>query len=123
MIQEILIDIDLPGLNEYIQIERSNRFKAANLKKKLTNDIALIAIKSGLKLDGKYDIEFIWTTKDNRHDHDNVCFAKKFILDGLVKGGVLQNDTPRFVNNFRDLFKVNEGLTHTVCNVKFYLTY
>lgn len=47
-------------------------------------------------------ITFVWHLKNKRKDLDNVAFAKKFILDGLVKAGTLKNDNLNNVIEFRD---------------------
>ena len=52
---------------------------------------------------------FKWHVK-GRHDSDNIAFAKKFVLDGMVKAGVLENDNPKCVRHladyiYRDLHK------------------
>lgn len=45
-----------------------------------------------------------WYAKDRRTDKDNISFADKYIYDGMVDAGLLQNDG---FNNLGDLF-VNE---------------
>ena len=42
-------------------------------------------------------VMFDWYEKDRRRDLDNIYSGKKFILDALVKCGVLQNDTQKWV--------------------------
>lgn len=37
-------------------------------------------------------VKCVWHLKDGRKDPDNVAFAIKFLLDGLVRAGVLPND-------------------------------
>lgn len=95
------IDVELPTLNEYITKERSNRFAAAALKKKYTLICGLAAknIKKRIKRNTRYSLILNWITKNNKKDPDNVYFGVKFILDGLVNAGVLQNDTRRFIKN------------------------
>lgn len=95
------IKTELPSLNEYISKERSNRFTAANLKKKYTAVCGLAAkvIKNKIKKDTQYSLIINWTVKNNKKDPDNIYFGVKFILDGLVNSGVLQNDTRKFIKN------------------------
>lgn len=50
-------------------------------------------------------IHFHWIEENKRRDLDNVAFAKKFILDALVKSGKLKDDTRRFVTGFSDSFE------------------
>lgn len=45
-----------------------------------------------------------WVEPNRRRDLDNVAFAKKFVQDGLVKAGVLRNDTHHEIAGFSDSF-------------------
>ena len=49
-------------------------------------------------------IHFHWIESNKRRDLDNVAFAKKFILDSMVKHGKLADDNRRFVTAFTDTF-------------------
>ena len=46
-----------------------------------------------------YDIELLWETVNNRIDPDNIYFAVKFILDGVVKAGILKSDGRKNIRN------------------------
>ena len=50
-------------------------------------------------------IHFIWVEENKRRDLDNVCFAKKFILDSMVKAGKLKDDNRNCVVGFEDSFE------------------
>lgn len=54
-------------------------------------------------------IHFIWVEENKRRDLDNVCFAKKFILDSMVKTGKLKDDNRNFVKGFRDDFEYGKS--------------
>lgn len=86
---------ELCSLNEYINAERTNRFIASSIKKKMT-DICIKSCSCLLDTDidknGLYDVFCQWNVTNNKKDSDNVFFGIKFILDGLVKGGVLKGD-------------------------------
>lgn len=84
-----------PNWNEYINMERTNKFKANNLKQK---EKKLIWAKTiGEKYEGKYPIEIAFKPhfKDFRQDLDN--FRYKGLLDGLVSAGVLKNDNLKHI--------------------------
>lgn len=117
----IILNTNFPTLNEYIKLERSSKFAAANLKKVTTNKISYLAKLPGCKLKENtcYNVYFTWHKPNNRVDHDNIAFAKKFILDGLVKGGVLENDSPKFINNFTDTFVLDKKRNYISCIVEF----
>lgn len=93
---KIRLDIEYPSLNEYIKAERSNKFQAASLKKEYTcKTMAAVLRYKGL-VTRKADIHFEWHTS-RRVDPDNLDFARKFILDGLVRAGVLIDDNQRYI--------------------------
>ena len=50
------------------------------------------------------DITFNWIESNRKRDLDNVAFAKKFILDALVKCGKMKDDNRNYVLGFVDEF-------------------
>ncbi|EOM66632.1 RusA family crossover junction endodeoxyribonuclease [Enterococcus faecium] len=106
--KQLLIEGELTALNEFINAERRNRFIAAKIKKGETGYCQDIAEKSELKLqetDFPCALMITWYVKNKRKDADNIAFAKKFILDGLVEAGVLPNDNRKYVQGFTDIVK------------------
>lgn len=92
----------LMGLNEYINLNRTNRFKGAKAKAKEENYIRkciLIAKQNGtLKPTEKtIKIDIKWYESNSRRDIDNITFATKFILDSLVKEKIIINDNQKYV--------------------------
>ena len=84
---------ELVDLNTYISAERSNRFKAAKIKKEMTQLVAQECIRQKLPKLQKIDqFAIIWRHKNKKKDFDNVEFAQKWIRDGMVTAGVLPND-------------------------------
>lgn len=39
-----------------------------------------------------------WYEMDNRRDIDNITFATKFIQDSLVRVGILEDDSRKYIN-------------------------
>lgn len=95
------IDTILPTLNEYINVERGNKFRAAALKKKYSNICGLYALPIKNKLDpkGLYSLVLNWKVENNRSDPDNIYFGVKFVLDGLVEQGILEKDGRKNIKN------------------------
>lgn len=85
-----------PTLNEWINIERGNRFAAANLKKEVTEQVRLQTLDVDKVEDYPILIHTVIHTA-SRFDVDNLGFCLKFILDGLQKSGVLENDSQKFI--------------------------
>lgn len=100
--QYFLIDMRLPGLNEYIAAMNSNRHVGNKLKQD-TEEFIMWAIKRGLakgtlkRVLEPCDIYIEFREATKRRDVDNIQSAQKFILDALVKTGVLKNDGQRWV--------------------------
>ena len=87
----------LPGLNEYVDACRRNKYLANKMKREAQQQISwslhrLPQIKRPVK------IRFLWNEADKRRDPDNCAFAQKFILDELVKLKKIPNDTSRWVH-------------------------
>jgi hypothetical protein len=87
-----------PTLNDIIGSARRNRFGSAALKKKWTNALALAARQqSALPIKGEVYLEYIWRVKNRRRDQDNITAAQKYILDGLVAAGIIEEDNLKIV--------------------------
>lgn len=97
------IPLKLPSLNEYINECRKNRFAAAKMKKEVENDISIFINKLPI-FEKAVKIDFLWIESNKKRDLDNICFAKKFILDALVKCGKMKDDNRNFVTAFTDKF-------------------
>ena len=97
------INMKLPSLNEYINLCRTNKYKAAKFKADLEADIALFLFNMP-RYSNPIKINFHWIEGSKRRDLDNICFAKKFILDAMVKAGKLKDDNRNCVTAFTDNF-------------------
>lgn len=84
-----------PNWNEYINIERRNKYQANTLKQAEKNIVKGLTL--GKKYIGTYPVQLIIKPHylDRRQDLDN--FRYKGILDGLVSAGVLKNDNLRHI--------------------------
>lgn len=101
------IPMKLPSLNEYINECRRNRFAGATMKRKIETKISEY-ISELPTYDKPITITFTWIEENRRRDLDNVCFAKKFVLDAMVKSGKLHNDNRKYVTGFTDKFETGE---------------
>lgn len=104
---KIEIPMKLPSLNNYINECRKNKFAGAQMKKNIEEDIGYFINKLP-RFKKPIKINFTWVEADKRRDFDNVCFAKKFILDSLQKAGKLENDNRNWVVGFTDSFKLGK---------------
>lgn len=105
---EFEIPFRLPGLNEYTDECRKNKYAADSFKKGVEDRIIATAGLHGEVTEPSH-VTFVWLEPTRRRDKDNVAFAKKFILDALQKKGVLPNDNNRWITGFTDEFVYGEG--------------
>ena len=101
----------LPGLNEYIEAERTHRQKGAAMKRKAQRIVELCAKTQLRKFHptGPVWMKYIWYEPNKRRDKDNISsFGRKVIQDALVKVGVLESDGWAYVDGFSDRFKVDK---------------
>ena len=107
----LIIEGSLVGLNEYTKACRTNKFAGAEMKKK-TERIITYYINQQLKdvsIKGKARLTFRWYEANKRRDLDNICFAKKFILDALVSNKIIETDGWKGVVGFTDEFFIDKS--------------
>lgn len=97
----VTIKGSMPGMNEFIKAMQQHRLIGAKMKQEQTYIAKLAALKA-VRFNGPVTFVFTWFEKDERRDPDNVVFAKKFILDGIVAAGVIPNDTRKYVKGWRE---------------------
>lgn len=106
-VQTFVIDGKLLGRNEREYLARSHWAKANAEKKRETELAAWAAKQAGLKpIDRPCEVSIIYREQDQhykngkrkkRRDVDNVQDGCKPILDGLVRAGILPDDSPEWV--------------------------
>lgn len=99
-----------PNWNEYINMERGNKYRANKLKQDEKNFIKMFA--SAIRYTEGYPVELILRPhfKGQRQDLDN--FRYKGLLDGLVSAGVLKNDNLKHIQKIviDPVFDSTEGV-------------
>lgn len=100
----------LPGLNDYINEERKNKYAGAQMKNRYQGVITVYIKKclGSWKPNLPVKMYYTWYEKDRRRDKDNIAFARKFIQDALVKAGTLPNDGWNEIEGFYDTFLVDK---------------
>lgn len=97
MRQRLVIQGRTITLNEYIAAERSNRFKAAKIKKDETERVYWECKRQKLHPVPRIDeITFLYYHDSVRVDFDNAESYQKFIWDGLVVAKILPDDTQKY---------------------------
>lgn len=113
---KITIPGELPDLNKIISESKKHWAKYSNMKQIETNKVAWIAKGKG-SFD-KVDLDITWYCKDKRKDKDNIMVGQKFILDGLVKAGVIRDDGWGQIGDIRHKFIVDKLNPRIEVNVK-----
>jgi len=111
----IWMPVKFPGRNEQEAAARRSPYQAADMKKTYTmlaHHYARGALNRNGYLSGKWDsrisrkFRFIFSEKNRRRDPDNILGAVKFIMDGLVAAGVIENDGWKHVLSLEFEFRV-----------------
>jgi len=103
----------IPGeftqLNDYIRVERGSMHGAADIKQAET--LRAYAACDGLPSPASYPVTvtLTWFREDRRTDPDNIGFAVKFVLDGLVKAGVLRDDGMDEIESITHRYRIDKS--------------
>ena len=105
----LIIQGRLDNLNDYTKANRGNKYGGNDMKQKNEEYITGFILEqlNGIHFTGKVYLHFRWYEPNRNRDLDNVCFAKKFILDALVKNKIIETDGWRGVYGFTDEFDVD----------------
>ena len=98
----LLIEEQLPSLNQYQSACRSHWSKGADFKKNVEKTIGvyirIALLKKYLRrVEGPCEIFIEWHEKTKKQDCDNIQSAQKFILDSLQQCGIIKNDSRKYV--------------------------
>lgn len=106
----LTIQGSLPNLNDYTKACRTNRFAGAKMKQESERIITAYIQQQlqNVSFKGAVRLSFRWYERNKRRDLDNICFAKKFILDALVSNGIIETDDWRGVVGFTDEFSIDK---------------
>lgn len=116
---KLVIPGRLPGLNEYTKANRANKYVGAKMKKEAEDYIkGHIRLQLKDKITGKAYIEFTWIEQNRKRDLDNICSAKKFILDALVSEGIITADGWKGVSGFTDHFEIDKDVPRVVVEIR-----
>lgn len=103
---KFIIPGELPTMNEIVKVSKAHHMAYSNMKKDYT---ALVMMNAkGLDKVEYADFEITWYCKNKRKDKDNIMAGQKFIFDGLVKAGVLDNDGWGQIGDISHSFEVDK---------------
>ena len=107
---QLIIKGKLPGLNEYIEAERRNRYKAAQMKREAEATVAWVIKANHMKpISRPVVMRYKWFEPNRKRDMDNISsYGRKVIQDALVKMGILKGDGWKYIRGFTDEFLVDK---------------
>ena len=106
--QRLIIRAKMPNLNDVIAASKRHWSYYSKEKKRWTEIVAQEAKAQGLyKMRLPVWVRTTYYMKTRRGDPDNVRVAIKYILDGLVQAGVLEDDSQRWIVGFQDLYDLD----------------
>ena len=120
-IVKIIIPGELPDLNTIIaESKRGNRGwqPYSKIKKENTEAVMWIAKSKIKRKFEKIDLDITWICKNRMKDPDNISGGVKFILDGLVGAGVIDNDGWKQVGSIRHSFEVDKDNPRVEVTIK-----
>jgi len=117
-IQTFFIPGTLPGMNEIISAskKRYNKIPYYSVIKNRYTSIIINAIKAAqIKPVEQFKLDIEWAEINRKRDPDNIAAGIKFILDSLIKTGIIKNDgwaqnkgwTNHFIVDNQPKIKVN----------------
>ena len=111
---KFVIEGKLNGLNEYVNACRTNVHAGKHMKRTNQAVVRMALLKARGKRSmpkmTKYpcSLNITWYEPDNRRDVDNITFGVKFVLDELVKLGVIKNDYSKYVSEIHNTVLVDK---------------
>lgn len=103
MTQTLTIKQRLADYNRFIRMHRHVKNKETQT---MVDIIAWECKAQKIKPVKSAHISFTWYVKNKLMDKDNIAFAKKFVLDGLQRAGVLSNDGWGEILSLHDEFEI-----------------
>lgn len=113
--EKIVVFGEFPGLNKIINASKAHYQAYRKLKEDNTNAVTWLAKKLP-----KYKwvkLNITWYCKNRRKDPDNIAAAVKFIFDGFVEAGVIENDGWKQNKGWTNTFEVDKENPRVVIEV------
>ena len=107
---KITIEGELPDLNTIIAESKKGRkgYQPYAIMKREYTDLVTWKAKRIKKKYKKIDLKINWICKNKRKDKDNIMAGTKFILDGLVNAGIINNDGWKEIGDITHTFDVDK---------------
>lgn len=104
---KLIVPGELPTLNEIIEAAKNHWGTYKRMKKVQTYNVGWRAKK--LPRFSRVYLKITYYRKNRKHDPDNIAAGKKFILDGLVEAGVLENDGWKQISGWEERWEIDKA--------------
>lgn len=100
----------LPSMNDTVGANRKNPHCGAKLKKDADAVVVYSASAAQVPyVDTPVHVHCVWYERNKMRDPDNFCAGIKFVLDGLQKAGVIDDDSWGHVKGFSHEWYVDKA--------------
>lgn len=109
--------IEIPEIHPSINVWTRWHYRKRDAEVKRWNEMIGWLCQGKKIIQGQVDIRIDWyfPTK-TKHDYDN--YTPKFILDGLVHAGIIEDDHSEIIRKLDDHnFHYDKGNTHTIVTI------
>jgi hypothetical protein len=113
---KLVIPGELPTMNEIINKSKTHWSKYKKMKETYDSIISYYATQQKIKFFKSVKLEITYCRKNRKVDPDNISAGKKFIIDGLVQAGVLENDGWSEIKGFKENWEVDKDNPRTEIN-------
>jgi hypothetical protein len=110
----LIIKGELPTLNKEIGAAKLHWAIYSNHKRKFTQLISALSKRykhihpQTYPIPNRLHISLNWFVKNKKKDPDNCYFAVKYILDGMVDGGILEGDGFKHISSIIHTIEVDK---------------
>lgn len=111
---EFTIEGELPTLNIVINKSKTHWAVYKNLKEEATEACMYYMMKDLGKqrtLEKPVELTFVWYRPNKKNDPDNIAHGCKYIIDGMVLGGLIPNDGWKNIAMITHKFEMGEAKT------------
>lgn len=103
-----------PSTNDLIHAMNANRYRGAQMKRYYTGIAAEYAAEAARQQgwaapDAPVALWCTWYEMDRRRDPDNVHGGIKFALDGIVRAGLIRDDSQRWVSGIHHRIRIDKS--------------
>ena len=105
---KLVIPGQFPTMNTIIDKSKTHWSKYKRMKDNYDAIVQYYVEQQRIKFFEAVKLNITYYRKDKRTDPDNIAAAKKFIIDGLVSAGVLEDDGWKQVKGFKESWEVDK---------------